>query len=123
MDEEVGVDDLLEGRTERLDQLVRESLHEADGVGGEHGFATGQAELAGGGVEGGEEAVLDQHVGVGQAVEQGGLARVRVADQRDRGTRAALAALALRGAVLRQTVELALEARDPRLDAATVDLE
>ena len=108
---------------ERLDQLVREALHEPDGVGGEHGLAPGEAQLAGGGVEGGEEAVLDQHVGVGEAVEQRGLARVGVADERDGGAGAAPTALALRVAVLGQPVEVALEPRDARLDAPAVDLE
>ena len=43
-----------------FDQLVREALHEPDGVGDEHGLAAGEAQPAGGGVERGEEAVLDQ---------------------------------------------------------------
>ena len=56
---------------------------EADGVGEQHGLAAGQLEPPGGGVEGGEEPVLDEHAGVGEPVEQGGLAGVRVADDGD----------------------------------------
>ena len=121
--EEIGVDHLVERGAERFHQLVREALHEADGVGHEHGLAAGQAQAPGGGVEGGEQAVLDQHAGVGDPVEQRGLARVRVADEREGRDRAAATRLALGGAVLGQAVEVAFELRDPREDAAAIDLE
>ena len=39
--------DLLERRPERLDQLVRQAAHEADGVGQQHRLAAGQAQPAG----------------------------------------------------------------------------
>ena len=67
-------------RLERLDQLVGQLADEPDGVGEQHGLATGQLEPAGGGVEGGEQPVLDQHAGAAQLVEQRGLAGVGVAD-------------------------------------------
>ena len=121
--EQVGVDDLLERGPERLDQLVRQALHEPDGVGDEHDLAAGQPQPAGGGVERGEQAVLDEHVGVGEAVEQRRLPRVRVADERDGGQRAAAAGLALRVAVLGQAVEVALELATRVQDAPAVDLE
>ena len=66
VDEQVGVDRHVEGRTERLDELVGQLADEPDGVGEQHGLAAGQLEPAGGGVERGEQAVLDQHPGVGQ---------------------------------------------------------
>ena len=78
--EQVGVGHDLERGLERLDQLVGQLAHEADGVGEQHRLAAGQVEAAGGGVEGGEEPVLDQHAGVGEAVEQRRLAGVGVAD-------------------------------------------
>ena len=53
----------------------------------------GSCEAAGGGVERGEEAVLDQHAGVGEAVEQGRLAGVGVADDRHAVQARALRAL------------------------------
>ena len=56
---------------------------EPDGVGEQHLLAAGQVEAAGGGVERGEEAVLDEHAGVGEPVEERRLAGVRVADDRD----------------------------------------
>ena len=81
MDDEVGQANRVERRTERLDELVGQLAHEADGVGHQHRLAAGQRELARPRVEGDEEAVLDQDVGVGQAVEQRGLAGVGVADE------------------------------------------
>ena len=65
----------------------------------QHPLAAGQVEAAGGGVEGGEQAVLDEHAGVGELVEQRRLAGVRVADDGDLLEAAAGAALALRVAV------------------------
>ena len=59
----------------------------------------GSVEAAGGGVERGEQAVLDQHAGVGQAVEQRRLAGVRVADDHDLGELAPALGLALGRAV------------------------
>ena len=63
MDEQVGVGRHLEGGAEGLDQLVGQLADEADGVGEQHGLAAGQLEPPGGGVEGGEEPVLDEHAG------------------------------------------------------------
>ena len=68
--QQVGLGDHLEGGLERLHQLVGQLADEADRVGHEHGLAAGQVEPAGGGVERGEEAVLHQHAGVGEAVEE-----------------------------------------------------
>ena len=102
---------------------MREALHEADGVGDEHRLAAGEPQPPGRGIEGGEEAVLDEHVGVGDPVQQRRLAGVGVPDERDGRDRAATATLALRGAVLGQAVEIALEPRDAREDPPAVDLE
>ena len=79
VDEQVGLGDHLERALERLDQPVGQLADEADRVGQEHGLAAGQREAAGGGVERGEEPVLDEHAGVGEPVEQRALAGVRVA--------------------------------------------
>ena len=77
--DQVGVDDLLERRSERLDQLVRQVAHEADGVGERVLAAAGRPRPADGRVERGEQRVLDEDAGVGDAVEQARLAGVRVA--------------------------------------------
>ena len=65
--EEVGLLHHLEGRAEGLDQLVGQLADEPDRVGHEHRLAAGQRQAPGPGVERREEAVLDQHPGVGAA--------------------------------------------------------
>ena len=90
VDDQVGPADLLQRRLERLDQVVGQLGDEPDGVGEGGGPPTGQVEAPGRGVEGREQLVLDQDPGAGEAVEQGRLAGVGVADQRDgRGCRPA----------------------------------
>ena len=121
--QEVGVGDFLQRRPERLDELVREAADEADGVGDEGGVASAQPQPPRGGIERREQAVLHEHVGVGEPVEQRRLACVRVADEGDGRESRRRRRLALRGAVLGDAVEVAFELRDTREDATTIDLE
>ena len=78
---------LLEGRREGLDQLGRQLLDEPDRVGEDDQLAGRQLETPGGGVQGGEEQVVGEHLAVGEDVEQRRLACVRVPDQRARRER------------------------------------
>ena len=98
VDEVVGPGGDLERALERLDEAVGQAAHEADGVGEQHRLAAGQGEAPGRRVERGEQAVLGQHAGVGERVEQRRLAGVGVADDRHRGEAAAVALLALQRA-------------------------
>ena len=123
MHEQVGVGHDRQRRLERLDELVGQLADEADRVGEQHRLAAGQVEAAGGGVEGGEEAVLDEHAGVGEPVEQRRLAGVRVADDGDPLGAGPVLGLALGGAVLGDLAQLGLELVDAPLDAPAVDLE
>ncbi len=59
--QQVGLGDLLERGAERLDELVRQGAHEADGVDERVEPPVGRLGPAHGGVEGGEELVLDEH--------------------------------------------------------------
>jgi hypothetical protein len=102
---------------------VREPPDEPDRVGEQHRLASGQRQPTGGGVEGGEQAVLDEHAGLGEVVQQRRLARVGVADDGDVGEPAALAALALQLAGGGELAEIAFELGDPAHDAPPVDLE
>ena len=61
VDEQVGVDHDVERRLERLDELVGQLAHEPDGVGHEDGLAAGKLQATRGGVERGEQTVLDEH--------------------------------------------------------------
>ena len=121
--EQVGVGGDRQRRLERLDELVGQLADEADRVGEQHLLAAGQVEATGGGVEGGEQAVLDEHAGVGEPVEERRLAGVRVADDGDPLGAGPVLGLALRGAVLVDLAQLGLELVDASLDATAIDLE
>src|SRR5207248_3100196 len=87
------------------------------------GFTARQVEAPGAGIEGGEQAILHEHAGVGEAVEQCRLAGVRVADQRDGGDAGADARFSLRAPRLRQITELALQLGDSPEQTTQIDLE
>ena len=67
--DQIGEDGLLQGRLEGLDQLMRQFLDEADGV-GQQVVAAGELDRARGRVEGVEEPVADRDLGPSQGVEQ-----------------------------------------------------
>src|SRR5207244_2242401 len=108
---------------EDLDQLVRETPHKPDGVAEQRDLAAGELQATCRGIERREQAVLDEGVGVRQPVQEGRLAGVRVADERDRRELTAPAGLALGGPGLGEALELALELVHASLDAPPVDLE
>ena len=103
----------LQGRSKRRNELVRQVTHEADGVGKERETCIGQFQPAHGRIKRCEQLVGRVRAGPRQPVEQGGLARVRIADERDRGYLCTLA-LASRGFALRDHF---VESRIQRLDA------
>ena len=80
VDQQFGVDDLLECGPERLDQLVGKVAHEPDGVGEHERPTVVEMTTAGRGFESGEQRILDEDPRPGEGVEQAGLARVGVAD-------------------------------------------
>ena len=123
VDQHVDLGDLFERRPERLDQLVRQAPHEPDGVAEQRDLTARELQATGRGIERREQAVLDEGVGVRQPVQQGRLAGIRVADERDRRELAAPASLALGGPGLGETLQLALELVHASLDAPPVDLE
>ena len=120
--DQVGEDGLLERRLERLDQLVGQLLDEADGV-GQQEVAAGELEGAGGRVEGVEEPVPHPDLGPGQRVEQGRLAGVGVAGERDARQRGALPAGPHHAAVALQPREAAAQRGDPVARQAAVGLD
>ena len=58
LDQDVGAVDLLERRPERVDELVRQLVDEAHGVGHDRGLAVAELDLAARRVERGEQLVL-----------------------------------------------------------------
>ena len=123
MDQQVGVDHHVEGGLECLDQLVGQLAYEADRVAQEHRLATGQLEPSRGGIQGGEESVLHQDLGVRQVVQQRRLSCVRVAHDGHRQVAGLLAGLGLGGAVLADPTEVGLEAGDPTHEPSSVHLQ
>ena len=74
-------------------------------------------------VEGGEQLVLDQDAGAGEAVEQRGLAGVGVAGDRDARHLVGLATEAAGVAADLHVLDLAAQLGHPRVDPATVELD
>ncbi|MNE05669.1 hypothetical protein D3C80_982390 [compost metagenome] len=89
--QQVGIARLLERGAERLDQLVRQVTDEADGIGEDHRTDVVELQTAQGRIEGGEQLVGSEDVSLGQRIEQGRLAGVGIADQRDHRNLRALA--------------------------------
>ena len=96
MQNHVGVGNLLQGGAERLHQLGRQRAHETYRVGEGVADAVGGLRLTDGRVQGCEQGVLHEHARVGQTVQQGGLAGVRVTGNSHRGHAVAAAVQALR---------------------------
>jgi hypothetical protein len=123
MEEELRLSDLVEGGTEGLDQLVRKLADESDGVGDENGLTPRESQAAGPGIEGREGSALDQDTGIGQAVEQGGLAGVGVAHQGHRAVTAPDTGATLGPTGGRDLAEVDLESGHAAEEAAAVHLE
>jgi hypothetical protein len=123
VEEEVGFDDFLEGGLERLDEAVRELPDEPDGVAEEDVLVGGQPEAPGGGIERGEEFVLGEDAGAREAVEEGGLSGVRVADDGREGPLVALASVALGLPLATHDIEFVADAVDAFLGLAAVGFE
>lgn len=116
LEDQVGIDRLLERRAEGVDEIVREVVDEADGVGQEEVAMAARSDLPNGGIEGREEHVLHHDflflvrtAGLEEPVHERRLAGVRVADERDLRNAGGLALAALRVAVFRDLSKLLSE--------------
>ena len=121
--QEIGVDHLFQCRAEGVNELVRQPADESHRVRQQHRLAAGEPEPASRGIERREQLVLDEHTGVGEPVEERGLAGVGVADERDRGQVAAASSLALRVARRAELAQVAFETLDPAEQPPPIDLE
>ena len=122
VEDEVRQQRLLERGGEALDQLVREAPDEPDRVGHEVAAAV-VLEAARGRVERLEEAVVDRGLGVGERVQERGLACVGVPGKSDHRDDALLARLPLECAPLFELAQLALEEADAATRDPAVGLE
>ena len=123
VDDQVGVGHLLQRRAERLDELVGQVADEPDGVGERVDPPVLGRRTPGGGVQRGEQRVLDEHAGVGQPVEQRGLAGVGVAGDGHRrdGVALALGPLGVAGGA--HVAQLGAQLGDLGVDATPVGLD
>ena len=124
LDQHVGPVDLLEGRPERVDQLVRELVDEAHRVGHDRGLAVAQLDLARGWIEGREQLVLGpRDLAADEGVEQRRFAGIRVADDADGRHHPPVAPPRRRLALLADLLDPLLHLRDPGPDQPPVGLE
>ena len=122
MKHDVGGDHLLQRGAKGGDQLRRQIGNEPNRIGEHDALSVGQTHGAQRRVERGEQHVLGQHFRLRQAVEQRGLSRVRIADERDHRVRHVLPLLAMQAARLLHRLKLALDADHALLNEAAVSL-
>ena len=123
VDEQVGVRDLLERRAERREEVLGRSRMNPTVSLMTISRSRGSLRRRDDGIEGREHALLDEDLALGQDVEQGALAGVRVADDRDDRHVALAAAVAALLAARALALEHLLERLDPVAHAAAVDFE
>ena len=123
MDDQIGLDHFLERGAERGDEMGRQVRDEADRVGQDDDRAVRQPDPPQGRVEGREQHVLGKHGRAGQAVEQGRLAGIGVADDRHDRKRDLLALGAMQVAGAPHGFQLALQLDDLFLEDAPVGLD
>src|SRR5262249_21781975 len=119
--DEIGGHRFLPRRAEGGGQIVRRLGNEADRVDAHRLRRHIEGDALGLGVEGGEEFVHRLDVALRKAIEEGRLAGVGVAHQRD--DEGLAAPLALRGAGALDPVQLSFQMRDAVADDAAVELE
>lgn len=121
-EDEVGVHGFFEGCSEGGDEVMREVADEADGV-GEHGVVSAsEVPLTGAGHERCEDSVVGVGAAFGEGVEEGGFARVGVADESD-GEVVGVSFFDGAAFACLDFFELALEDCFAALDEAAVDFE
>ena len=123
VEQQVRLHDFFEGGFEGFDQAVGQFADETHGVGQQHVLVGRQAQAPGGRIERGEQFILGQDLGAGEAVEQGGFAGVGVADDGGERPAVALARLALGPALAAHQDQFLADPRDAVLDAAAVGFQ
>jgi hypothetical protein len=115
--------DLFEGGAEARNKSVGKVADEADGIGKQDLAAGRKLQLPELGVKGSEHARRFEHAGLGEGIEEGALAGVGVADERDHRDRDCLATLTLLMADAADGVELGLDMVEAKVDFAAIGLE
>ncbi len=123
MDEQVSFRHLFERGAKGCHQCGGQSLQETDRIGQQDFLPTRQLDAPRHRVERGEEPVFGQAVDVRQPVEQGRLARVGVADERDDGRAYILAAVAVQLALRSYLLQFLLKLRFLTTQQTAVNLD
>ena len=123
MQQQVRILQLLQRSLKGLDEMMRQLGNEADGIGQQDLQMIRHLQAAGRRVQRVKQPVVGRDARARKSVEQGGLARIRVADQRHDGHGVLHAALTLRGAHAAHLVQLRLQAGDALADVAAVRFE
>ena len=119
----VGLCDLFERGAERGHQLRGQLLDETDRVGEQDRVPTRQAHATGRRVECREELVLDQHIGIGQGVQQRRLAGVGVTDNRDHRNLVAAPVGAVLRPLFAHFLQIFAQSSHALADAVTVNFQ
>ena len=123
MHDQIGLQHLFQRGAEGGDQRGRQIGDEAHGVGEHRLRAARQRQSPDGRIERGEQRVLGEHRGAGQRVEQGRLAGIGVADQRDRRIGHPLARFPMQGAGLADMLQLLADDVDALAEQPPVGLD
>jgi hypothetical protein len=115
---------LMQGGFKRLNQFVRQVADETHGVGqGSRALFVAEPQRTRGGVQRGKKLIGREGTGLDEAVEQGRLARIGVADQRDAKTATPLTGLALGAALALDLFQTCLHGLDAVADHAAVQFD
>ncbi len=123
MQQESSFPRLSQGGLERGHQLVRQLTNKAHRVGHNHCSPAGQRDAPHRRIEGREKLIRYVGIGAGQRAKQSGLARVRVADERERRYRNLSARLASRFALLFDLLEPLRQNFYTRADKTAIGLK
>src|SRR5579863_123838 len=123
MEQNLGLLYFFERRPKAGNQRVRQVPDKADRVAEQHAAAAWQFDPSQLGIERGEHARRLQHLCTSHPIEQRAFARIGVADQRHRGHRYSLAALALLAPNTLYRIEIEFDLVDAPLNLAAIGFE
>ena len=123
MNEKIGHHGFFKRGIEGLDETMRELANESHRVRKQERLFIGESDFPRGGVQRREEFILDENVGAGEGVQEGGFAGIRVAHDRGVRNRGAFAILALGGPLAFDGIKIPFEAIDLPPDLAFILLE
>ena len=123
MEQHIRLHHLLQSGLEGRHQLVGQALDKAYRIRQNSLLLMGQIQLTGSRVKGREKLILGVNIGIGQSVQQGGLAGVGVTNEAHRGHAGLGAACAMQGAHIFNLADALLNKGNAVTDTAAVHLQ